>query len=82
MDLRLERRRVLVTGGTKSIGRAIVDTFLAKGAIVSFCARDAKIVKERETEWRSVVFLAGALASFATAVNFVLDGAITARGQY
>ena len=82
MDLRLERRRVLVTGGTKSIGRAIVDTFLAKGAIVSFCARDPKIVKDRETEWRSVVFLAGALASFATAINFVLDGAITARGQY
>ena len=38
---------VLVTGGTKSIGRAIVDTFLAEGAVVGFCARDEKLVKER-----------------------------------
>ena len=53
MDLGLKGKRVLVTGGTKSIGRAIVDAFVAEGAVVGFCARDAKLVKERETEWRS-----------------------------
>jgi NAD(P)-dependent dehydrogenase (short-subunit alcohol dehydrogenase family) len=53
MDLDLKGKRVLVTGGTKSIGRAIVDAFLAEGAVVGFCARDAKLVKGRETEWRS-----------------------------
>ena len=53
MDLGLKGKRVMVTGGTKSIGRAIVDTFLAEGAVVGFCARDAALVKERETEWRS-----------------------------
>jgi 3-oxoacyl-[acyl-carrier protein] reductase len=53
MDLGLKGKRVLVTGGTKSIGRAIVDAFLAEGAVVGFCARDAKLVKERETDWRS-----------------------------
>ena len=51
MDLGLKGKRVLVTGGTKSIGRAIVDAFVAEGAVVGFCARDAKLVKERETEW-------------------------------
>jgi len=53
MDLGLKGKRVLVTGGTKSIGRAIVDAFLAEGAVVGFCARVAKLVKERETDWRS-----------------------------
>jgi len=53
MDLGLKGKRVLVTGGTKSIGRAIVDTFLAEGAVVGFCARDGKLVTEREKEWRA-----------------------------
>lgn len=53
MDPTLKGKRVLITGGTKSIGRAIVDAFLAEGAVVGFCARDAKLVKERETDWRS-----------------------------
>ncbi|MBS0520232.1 MAG: SDR family oxidoreductase [Proteobacteria bacterium] len=53
MDLGLEGKRILITGGTKSIGRAIVDAFVAEGAIVGFCARDAKLVKQREDEWRS-----------------------------
>ena len=52
MDLGLKGKRVLVTGGTKSIGRAIVDAFVAEGAVVGFCARDAKLVKEREAEWQ------------------------------
>ncbi len=52
MDLGLKGKRVLVTGGTKSIGRAIVDAFVAEGAVVGFCARDAALVKERETEWQ------------------------------
>jgi 3-oxoacyl-[acyl-carrier protein] reductase len=52
MDLGLKGKRILVTGGTKSIGRAIVDAFLAEGAVVGFCARDAKLVKEREKDWQ------------------------------
>lgn len=52
MELGLKGKRVLVTGGTKSIGRAIVDAFVAEGAVVAFCARDAALVKQREQEWR------------------------------
>ena len=53
MDLGLQGKRVLVTGGTKSIGRAIVDAFVSEGAVVGFCARDARLVKEREKDWQS-----------------------------
>src|SRR6202051_4024489 len=40
MDLGLQGRKVLVTGGTKGIGRAIADMFADEGAYVAICARD------------------------------------------
>ena len=40
MDLQLNGTRVLVTGGTRGIGRAGVEAFLDEGATVGFCARN------------------------------------------
>jgi 3-oxoacyl-[acyl-carrier protein] reductase len=48
MDLQLSGKRVLVTGGTRGIGRAIVAGFLDEGCVVGFCARDADEVAETE----------------------------------
>src|SRR3954465_1671640 len=41
MDLQLSGTRVLVTGGTRGSGGAVVVAFLGEGATVGFCARDA-----------------------------------------
>lgn len=41
MDLGLKGRNVLITGGSKGIGRAAANLFAAEGANVAICARNA-----------------------------------------
>ena len=52
MDLGLRGKKALVTGSTKGLGRAIVETLLAEGASVAICARNADEVKPRWTSCR------------------------------
>ena len=47
MELGLSGKRFLVTGGTRGIGRAVVEGLLAEGASVAFCARTADAVARR-----------------------------------
>jgi len=48
MELGLRNARVLLSGGTRGIGRAIAEAFLAEGATVAFCARDSAGVAAAE----------------------------------
>jgi 3-oxoacyl-[acyl-carrier protein] reductase len=46
MDMGLRGKGVVVTGGTRGIGRAIALGFAAEGASVAICARDGSAVRE------------------------------------
>jgi 3-oxoacyl-[acyl-carrier protein] reductase len=64
MDLGLKGLRAVVSGGTKGIGRAIVEVLAAEGASVAFCARNADEVAAAE---------AGLRGGGATAFGRALD---------
>ena len=50
MELGLSEKRFVVTGGTRGIGRAVVDGLLAEGAAVAYCARTPEAVTVTQSE--------------------------------
>ncbi|WNG82460.1 SDR family NAD(P)-dependent oxidoreductase [Mycobacterium sp. ITM-2016-00316] len=77
MDLRLTGKRFAVTGGTRGIGRAVVEGLIAEGAKVAFCARTSEDVAQAQQELGgdalgSAVDV-GATATLAAWVNATAD---------
>ena len=46
MDLHLQGKKAIVTGGTKGIGLAIAQTLASEGCDIAVCARDATLVEK------------------------------------
>ncbi|XP_047212619.1 17-beta-hydroxysteroid dehydrogenase 14-like [Girardinichthys multiradiatus] len=53
MSLRYQNKVVVVTGGSKGIGRGIVKAFVENGAIVVFCARGVAVGEAQEAEFNT-----------------------------
>ncbi|MDN3278271.1 SDR family NAD(P)-dependent oxidoreductase [Frankia sp. RB7] len=64
MDLGLKGAKVLITGSTKGIGRAIAETFAAEGADVGVCSRNLA-----EVESTTAALKAKGIAAYGGAVD-------------
>jgi 3-oxoacyl-[acyl-carrier protein] reductase len=86
MDLGLEGRNAIVTGGSKGLGQAIAAELLAEGAHVAVCARNAVELDATAAELRksagpgSVVFAQPCDVTDLDQVAAFLDAAASALG--
>ncbi len=53
MDLGLKGKRILITGGTRGLGRAVAEAVVGEGACVALCARDGRQVEQAVAALRS-----------------------------
>lgn len=52
MELNLKGKRVIVTGGSKGIGKVILDKFVEEGASIATCARGPEALEQALDGWQ------------------------------
>jgi len=83
MRISFEGKRVVVTGGSRGIGRSIALGFAAAGAAVSICARNEEALRRTEGELRAAGVPAHAAVcdlADAAAVGAYVEAAAAALG--
>src|SRR6478609_664763 len=82
MDLGLEGRRALVSGGSQGIGRAVAESLMREGCSVALCARNADGVKAAVHDLEGLGPAIGDVCDFAddTAVRRWVDDAAERLG--
>lgn len=85
MDLQLEGKKALVTGGSEGIGKAIARVLAREGCDVAICARRPDVLEEAAREiatetGRRIVAIPADLTRDADARNFI-EGAHAALGR-
>jgi NAD(P)-dependent dehydrogenase (short-subunit alcohol dehydrogenase family) len=78
MDLKLKGKRVLVTGGSKGIGKACAQLFAEEGCVVMIASRDAASLQSAADEIRAAT---GASVTFK-AVDLSQRGAAESLAQW
>ena len=56
--MKLEGKKIIITGGTKGLGRALLERFIAEGGNVAICARTEKEFDKFRSKYSSKQFLA------------------------
>ncbi|MEI2330798.1 SDR family NAD(P)-dependent oxidoreductase, partial [Priestia megaterium] len=54
MDLQLQNKNVLITGGSKGIGKAIAASFIQEGANVGIAARGEEALQDAQSKLENV----------------------------
>lgn len=57
MELSFKNKKIIVTGGSAGLGRAIVEAFLADGANVATCARHPETLDELKRKYGDQIFV-------------------------